>query len=181
VLDEPERVVVGPVQVLQPDKAPGAALGDREQEPAQALTQQHDGVDVPGRAGAVRTARHQPGQRGAVGPQLLGGAAQRRLPLPDDGLRERPEGAPARHGPTGEPPQAQLRRPPVDVVEQPGLPDPGLTDDQQHPAPAGRNPVHRRARDRELGRAADDDGAPDRRHRPIVVSRASPVAWSADG
>lgn len=49
--------------------------------------------------------------------------------------------------------------PPGHLVEKAGLPDPGLPGDEQRATPPGGDGVDRPASGRELGAAADQDGA----------------------
>ena len=162
VLDQGERVVVGPVQVLQAQHAAGRVAQREAQQPEQALGEDDDGVRAQRRADPAvrfRPAGQQPGERGAIGAQLGVPGPGRVVEEADHRARDRPERPPALHRPAGQHGQPALRGPPGHLVEQAGLPDPGLPGDEQRATPPGGDGVDQPAGGRELGAAADQDGA----------------------
>ena len=162
VLDQGERVVVGPVQVLQAQHAAGRVAQREAQQPEQALGEDDDGVRAQRRADPAvrfRPAGQQPGERGAVGAQLGVPGPGRVVEEADHRAGDRPERPPALHRPAGQHGQPALRGPPGHLVEQAGLPDPGLPGDEQRATPPGGDGVDQPAGGRELGAAADQDGA----------------------
>ena len=162
VLDERERVVVGPVQVLQAQHAAGRVAQREAQQPEQALGEDDDGVRAQRRADPAvrfRPAGQQPGERGAVGAQLGVPGPGRVVEEADHRAGDRPERPPALHRPPGQHGQPALRGPPGHLVEQAGLADPGLPGDEQRTTPPGGDGVDEPAGGRELSAAADQDGA----------------------
>ena len=162
VLDQREGVVVGPVQVLQPQDAAGGVTEREAQQPQQALGEDDDGVRAQRRvdpAVRLRPAGQQPGERGAVGAQVGVLGPGRVVEEADHRAGDRPERPPALHRPPGQHRQPALRGPPGDLVEQSGLPDPGLPGDEQRATAPGGDGVDEPAGGRELGAAADQDGA----------------------
>ena len=164
MLDEGEGVVVGPVQILQPQHASRCRAESEPQQPQQALGEHDDRVDVRG-GRSIRElcpAREQPAQCGPVGTQRgergVSGVVEH-----EHGAGNRPKGAAALDRATRQHRQTALGGTGGDLVEQAGLANPGLPDDQEHTPTTDRRPVDQAPRHRELGGAADDDGAA--RHR----------------
>ena len=152
------------MQVLQAEHAAGRAAQREAQQPQEALGQDDDGIGVRG-GRAARPAGQQPREGGAVGAQGrergVGRVVER-----EHGAGNRAERAPTLDRAPREHGQPPLRGPGGDLVEQAGLADPGLAGDQQRAPAAGRDGVDEAADRRELGRAADDDGAAQDRGGP---------------
>ena len=131
------------------------------QQPQQALGEHDDGVGAgPRVASAVGLgpAGQQPGQCGTVGAQRRGPGVSRVVEEADHRAGDRPERAAALDRAPGQHRQPALGGPRGDLVEQAGLPDPGLARDEERATPAGGDRVDQPAGGRELGGAADDEG-----------------------
>jgi hypothetical protein len=190
VLQQRQRLLVGPVQVLQDEHA--ADLRSQDAQQAQYRLAEEDRRLLPRRRLRWPPLGNQPPQHRAERAEFLAGRQAPRSPGRGQRLGERPErrGCAAGHGPAGQDGQAALARRAHDLPDQPRLTDTGLSG-QEHRAAATR-PGRRQGGPQPAGFLVppDQDRAQHLRHRISIVpgtgtglqeaaSRCCASAWDA--
>ena len=137
VLQQRQRLLVGPVQVLQHEHAAGLRSQDAQQ--AQDRLAEEDRRLLPRHRLRWPPLGNQPPQHRPERAEFLAGRQAPRSPGRGQRLGERPErrGRAAGHGPAGQDGQAALARRAHDLPDQPRLADAGLSG-QEHRAAASR-------------------------------------------
>jgi hypothetical protein len=176
VVDDRERVLVGPVQVLEPQQASGAGVREHVHDAQHALPEHDRGVGGGHPGHRAGTTGDQAVEHGEVGPD--GGRAPDggRVEPPDDRLRDRPVAASALHRPAAEHQQPGVGRRVRGRVEQPGLADPGLAEHGQHAPAPGRGVGQQPAHLGQLTSPADDHRAAQHRRHATQYTRMNAVA-----
>ena len=138
VLEQRQRLPVGPVQVLQGEHA-ARLRGQGAQQPQYRLAEE-DRRLLPRHRLRWPPLGNQPSQYRAERAEFLAGRQAARSPGRGQRLGERPErrGRASGHGPPGQDGQAVLARRARDLPDQPRLADPGLAG-QEHRAAAARS------------------------------------------